>query len=115
MNALEQHLLDLRDSANDDASADDLLVELLLKQGHSLTEKIAPIEIAGLELRSVNDGLVLAYLNEHVKPRLDQLRAIVEAKPEQLIVLEDAFQGDDELKTNLVQICKTNNIELWTA
>lgn len=115
VNALEQHLLDLRDNANDYASLDELLVELLLKQGHSLTEKIEPVEIADLELRSVNDGLVLAYLNEQVKPRLDQLRAIAEAKPERLIVLEDAFHGDDELKTNLVQICKTNNIELWTA
>lgn len=25
------------------------------------------------------------------------------------------FQGDDELKTNVVQLCKTKNIELWTA
>ena len=31
------------------------------------------------------------------------------------IILEDAFQGDDELKTNLVQEAKTRGIELWTA
>jgi len=112
---LEQHLLDLRDSAADDATADDLLTEILLKQGYSLTEDIAIAEIAGLGVRSVGDGLVLAYLNEHVKPTLDQLRALVDEEPQRLIVLEDAFQGDDELKTNLAQLCKSKGIELWTA
>jgi adenine-specific DNA-methyltransferase len=30
-------------------------------------------------------------------------------------VLEDAFQGDDELKTNLSQLAKSKGIELWSA
>lgn len=113
---LEQHLFDLRDSSSvDDASADDLLTEILLKQGYSLTEQIAPVEVAGLDLRSVGDGIVLACLNEHVKPTLGQLRAVVDEDPARLIVLEDAFQGDDQLKTNLAQLCKSKGIELWTA
>ncbi|MGP9621263.1 site-specific DNA-methyltransferase [Corynebacterium sp. AOP34-BR1-29] len=116
LNQLEQHLLDLRDSSSADAaSADDLLAEILLKQGYSLTEQIAPVDVAGLDLRSVGDGIVLAYLNEHVKPTLEQLRAVVDADPARLIVLEDAFQGDDQLKTNLAQLCKSKGIELWTA
>lgn len=113
--ALTQHLLTLRDSAEDDASPDALLVELLLKAGYSLTEQINDAEIAGLELRSVGSGLLLAYLNEHQKPSLEQLREVVSAEPEKFVILEDAFQGDDELKTNLVQICKSANVELWTA
>ncbi|MCV7684744.1 DNA methyltransferase [Micrococcus luteus] len=115
-NQLEQHLFDLRESSSsDDATADDLLAEILLKQGYSLTEQIAPIDVAGLNLRSVGDGIVLAYLNEHVKPTLEQLRAVVDADPARLVVLEDAFQGDDQLKTNLAQLCKSKGIELWTA
>jgi adenine-specific DNA-methyltransferase len=113
--ALQQHLLGLRENASGDASDDDLLTEILLKQGYSLTEKIEPVDIAGLHLRSVGDGVVLAYLNEHMKPTLDQLRAIVDEDPARIIVLEDAFQGDDELKTNLAQLAKSNGIELWTA
>lgn len=113
--ALQQHLLSLRDSADDDATADDLLTETLIKQGFSLTEKVQKIEIAGLELRSVNDGVAIAYLNEHIKPTLDQLRAVVDVNPVKVIVLEDAFHGDDELKTNLFQLCKSKGIELWTA
>lgn len=119
VNELEQHLLELRESANDNATPADLFVELLLKQGYSLTEDIGDISIAGLDLKTVLDAdgdvAVLAYLNEHSKPTLDQLREIADSKPVRFVILEDCFQGDDELKTNLVQICKTNGIELWTA
>ena len=114
--ALQQHLLDLRDSSSaDDATSDDLLVEILLKQGYSLTERIVQAEVAGLDVRVGGDNLVIAYLDEHAKPTLDQLRAVVDAGPQRIIVLEDAFQGDDELKTNLAQLVKSNGIELWTA
>lgn len=114
--ALQQHLLDLRESSSADAAtSDDLLTEILLKQGYSLTEKITPRNIAGLELRAVGDNIVLAYLNEHIKPTLEQLRAVVDEEPARIIVLEDAFQGDDELKTNLSQLAKSKGIELWTA
>ncbi|WP_288813666.1 site-specific DNA-methyltransferase [uncultured Corynebacterium sp.] len=118
-NELEQHLFELRESANDNATPADLFVELLLKQGYSLTEDIGDVSIAGLDLKTVLDAdgdvAVLAYLNEYSKPTLDQLREIADSKPVRFVILEDCFQGDDELKTNLVQICKTNGIELWTA
>lgn len=112
---LQQHLLTMRDSSNDNATEEDLLTELLIKLGVSLTSKVETKTINDLELWSVGDNLILAYLNEHVKPTLDQLRKIAEVEPTKLIVLEDTFQGDDELKTNLSQICKTSKIELWTV
>lgn len=120
VSSLEQHLLDLRDSSSaDGVTADDLLTEILLKQGYSLTERVTPIKIDGLDLRAVldtdGDVAVLAYLNEHEKPSVEQLRAIVDTMPTKLVILEDAFQGDDELKTNLVQLAKSKNVELWTA
>ncbi|QNO36697.1 site-specific DNA-methyltransferase [Protaetiibacter sp. SSC-01] len=117
--ALQQHLLSLRDSATDDATADELLTEILLKQGYSLTEAVSSAEIGALEVRLVRDRdgdvAVLAYLNEHVKPTLEQLRALVDEAPTRIIVLEDAFQGDDELKTNMSQLAKSKGIEVWTA
>ena len=116
---LGQHLLDLRDSANADASADDLLTELLLKLGHSLSERIATQSIAGLEVRVIADDggkpCLLAYLDERAKPTLEQLRALVDAAPARLIVLEDVFRGDDVLKTNLSQYARSKEVELWTA
>ena len=112
---LEQHLLALRDSAEDDATPDALLTELLLKQGHSLTEQSSELDVAALHVRSVGDGLLLAYLNEHIKPTLDQLRQVIDREPARFVILEDAFHGDDELKTNLAQLCKSKGVELWTA
>lgn len=112
---LEQHLLSLRDSAEDDATEDSLLAELLLKQGYSLTEDSSEQEIAGLTVHSIGGGLLLAYVDERTKPSLDQLRAIVDEEPARFVILEDAFHGDDELKTNLAQLCKSNGVELWTA
>ena len=106
---------DLADSADDHARPEALLTEVLLKLGFSLTEKIETVEVAGLSVFSVADGLVMAYLDEHTQPTLDQLRALVAREPERLVVLEDAFQGNDELKTNLVQECKTHSVDLWTA
>jgi adenine-specific DNA-methyltransferase len=112
---LEQHILNLRESASDEANPDALLTEILLKQGYSLTEKIADVQIEGLSLKTVGDNLVIAYLEENLKPTLKQLRAVLSEDPVRFIILEDAFKGDDELKTNLVQECKSRNIELWTA
>ena len=112
---LEQHILNLRDSASDEANPDVLLTEILLKQGYSLTEKISDVQIEGLNLKTVGDNLVIAYLEESLKPTLKQIRAVLSENPVRFIILEDAFNGDDELKTNLVQECKSRNIELWTA
>lgn len=118
-NSLQQHLIGIRDSATDDASMNDLLVEILVKQGYSLTESILSAEVRGLDVRRVMDpdggSVILAYLNEHQKPTLDQLKGLVEQGPTRIIILEDAFHGDDELKTNLSQLCKSKSIELWTA
>lgn len=113
--SLEQHLFSLRHSAVDDATPEALVTEILLKQGYSLTEQVGDTEVSGLTLKSVGEGLVLAYLDEHIKPTLEQLRAVVAQQPARFIIIEDAFDGDDELKTNLAQECKSRGVELWTA
>ena len=113
--SVQQQLLDIRESSNDAASEEDLLTEVLLKQGISLTAPLKHTEVEGLSTWVVGDNVVTAYLNERTKPTLDQLRAIAATEPAKFIILEDAFQGDDELKTNLVQICKSQQIELWTV
>lgn len=119
-----QARLDLmRESADDNASEEDLLVEVMLKMGLPLTSHTASREVAGLTVHQVvpedeehADVQPVFYLNEHVKPTLEQLRAIVtELTPSKFVILDDAFQGDNELKTNLVQTCKSYDVELWTV
>lgn len=106
---------DAVDSAQDHASHDALLTEVLIELGLSLTEEVTRTEIEGLEVYSVDDGLLLAYLDEAVKPTLKQLRALVACKPSRLVILEDAFASDDQLKTNLSQECRAYDVELWTV
>ena len=119
-----QARLDLmRESADDNASEEDLLVEVMLKMGLPLTSRTASRGVAGLTVYQVvpedaeyADVQPVFYLNEHVKPTLEQLRAIVtELTPSKFVILDDAFQGDNELKTNLVQTCKSYDVELWTV
>lgn len=112
---LRQQLLGLSEASDLIGLPDDLLAELLLKQGYSLSEQISDLNIAGLNVRSIGDNLLLALLDGSVKPTLEQLRSLADSGAAKLIILENVFQGDDELKTNLVQICKSKDIELWTA
>ena len=108
-------LLDeLANSTRDEAAPEQLLTELLLKIGFGLSESIAVEEISGLEVFSVAEGLVLAYVNEHMKPTLEQFRGLVAQYPAKLVVLEDCIK-DDEIKTNLMQECRNHGVELWTA
>lgn len=113
--ALSDLFTQMHESADDNARPEALLTEILLKLGFSLTEQVTSVDMAGLHVFNVMDGLVIAYLDEHTKPTLEQLRALVVLEPERLVILEDAFQGDDELKTNLVQECRTHGVDLWTA
>ncbi len=120
-----QARLDLmRESADDNASEEDLLVEVMLKMGLPLTSRTTSRDVAGLTVHQVAHGTddedadvqPVFYLNEHNKPTLEQLRAIVtELTPSKFVILDDAFQGDNELKTNLVQTCKSYDVELWTV
>lgn len=103
------------DSSDDGVSPERKLTELILRLGLSLTEQISEVEIAGLSVFKVGDGLLLAYMDEHVVPSLAQLRELVVGEPALLVILEDAFQGNDELKANLVQECRTHGVDLYTA
>lgn len=113
--ALEQHLVDLRDNADNLATQDDLLTEVLLKQGFSLSEEIETVSIANTEFRSIGKGVIIAHMSERSKPTLEALRMALESSPLKLLILEDALLGDDELKTNIAQLCKSKNVEFWTA
>lgn len=116
---LGQQLLDYRDSTNDDAGTAAIFTELLLKQGLSLTERTTTTTISGLQCHVVHDTdgdiTLLAYLDERETPTLEQLRELVAANPLRMVILEDCFDGNDELKTNLKQMCVANDIELKTA
>ncbi len=112
---LRQQVLQLGQASNSDSKSEELVTEILLKQGYSLSEDIRTFKVGELALKSISEGVLLAYLELTPKPTLNQFREILEMDPAKFIILEDVFAGDDELKTNLVQECKSRKIELWTA
>lgn len=121
---LQMRLDAMRSSSDDNASEEDLLVEVMLKLGLPLTSRTIERKVSGLTVHQVvasadlddSDTQPVFCLNEHVKPTLEQLRAIVtELTPSRFVILDDTFQSDSQLKTNLVQTCKSYDVELWTV
>ncbi|RAU23228.1 site-specific DNA-methyltransferase [Paramagnetospirillum kuznetsovii] len=97
---IEMHI----DHLQNDSSADDILYELLLKSGFSLTTKVESIDMAGKKVFSIEDGALLIYLEREIS--IEMINALADANPLQVICLDEAFKGNDQLKANAVQTFK---------
>lgn len=95
------------DPIDPQASAEDLLYELLLKAGLMPTETVIEITLADQVVYAVADGELLVYLGERVNQTL--IDAVLERGPSQFICLDSAFHGNDQLKANAVKTFATFN------
>jgi len=91
----------------------DILYELILKSGLPLTAKIEEKAVTGKTVYSVADGLLLICLEDEVTAEL--LRGMMDLKPQQIICLDRAFRGNDQLKTNTVLEMKQRKITFHTV
>ncbi len=91
------------------ATPEELLYEILLKAGFTLTDKIEPKTISGKELFSVSDGALLLCLEESVTKEL--IDAVIDLNPQQFLCLDSAFHGNDQLKANAVQTFNAHNMQ----
>lgn len=91
----------------------DRLYELILKSGRMLSAKIESIVIGKRTAFSVENGDLLICLEQH----LDQetVRALFARKPQMLLCLDTAFDGNDALKTNIVLEAKSHSILFRTV
>lgn len=101
---LELHVNHIRDGRNDD----DLLYEILIKSGFELTTSVQMLTLAGKNVYSVANGALFICLERHLS--VDLIRALADKKPERIVCLDEGFEGNDQLKTNAVQIFKTKGI-----
>lgn len=87
----------------------DIIFELLLKDGFDLTTKVDLTPITGCDVYSVAGGALLICLERNLtKEIIDALAAHAEKMDAARIVCLDAgFQGNDQLKTNAVQTFKS--------
>lgn len=101
---LENHSSNLND-----ATDEDILFELLLKDGFELTTKVSVMSVAGAKVYAVADGAFLICLERNLtKEIIDGLADIAEKNDAARVVCLDAgFQGNDQLKTNAVQTFKS--------
>jgi len=94
-------------------SQQDILYELILKSGLPLTAKIEEKFVTGKTVYSIADGLLLICLEDEVTAEL--LRGMIDLKPQQIICLDRAFRGNDQLKTNTVLEMKQRKITFRTV
>ena len=113
LSALEEQLELHVDNLRDNRSADDVLIELLLKSGYPLSATVEEVTIDGKRVFSVADGAFLVCLDRGLS--LELMRAVAERKPERFVVLDEGFAGNDQLKANAVQIFKATNVTFRTV
>ncbi len=92
---------------SDSSSTDGIVAELLLKAGYQLTVPIDVIEAAGVALHSVADGQLLVAVDG--KLTLESVEEMVVMKPALILVLDQCFGDDDELKVNVMQTVRAAN------
>lgn len=101
---LEMHADHIREGR----TADDLLYEILLKSGFPLTTPVEMLTVAGKGVHSIAGGALFICLERELT--LELIRAIAERKPERVVFLDESFAGNDQLKTNAVQIFKIKGV-----
>jgi len=89
------------------ARTEDILVELLLKNGQPLTTPIETLHIEGIRVFAVKNRSMLFLLDDISEALIDHL---IEWQPEQILVLDSVFQSYDVLKTNLDLHCQAAKI-----
>lgn len=103
-NQLSLHI----DHIDPNSSQEDILYEILLKSGFPLTTKIEQISLAGKTVFSIAEGAMLICLEKELTAEV--MKAIAEKKPIRVVCLDAGFKGNDQLKTNAVQIMKSKKI-----
>ncbi len=105
---LERQLTLHIDHIRKNRSADDILFEVLIKSGFPLSTVVKKEVIAEKDVYSVADGALIICLEKVLK--IELIKAIADRKPERVILLDEGFAGNDQLKTNAVQIMKSKGV-----
>jgi adenine specific DNA methylase Mod len=103
--SLTEHVEQIKTSAN----PEDVLYEILIKDGFELTTKIEKTQLKDKDVFSIENNLLLICLNE--KLDLDLFKEMKKLDPHLVIVLDKGFKDNDQLKTNAVQTLGKNSDE----
>lgn len=106
--ALVQQLELYIDHIKENRTNQDLLFEILLKRGFPLTTPVEVLNLVGKQVYGVAGNMMLVCLERDLN--LDLIRAMADVTPECVVCLDEGFAGNDQLKTNAVQIFKTKGV-----
>ena len=100
------------DNIRDGKSKEEILFEVMLKNGMKLTEKTECKENMGVQYFSVNGGQFIACLDNTISEEF--IDWLIQEKPKQVICLDMAFMGNDKLKTNALLKMRSQGIKFST-
>jgi len=107
--ALQKQLVDYLEHILPDRSDQDLLYEILLKDGFPLTTPIEPLALHGFRVFSVAGGQLLLCLQE--KLTRDLILALADRRPSRIVLLDRGFRDNDQLKANAAKILAKAGVE----
>lgn len=102
---IEMHV----DHINPKSTDEDILFEILLKSGFPLNTKIEKLTVEGKTVYGIEGVTMLICLEKELTEKI--IKSIGEIKPKRVVFLDEGFKGNDQLKTNAVQIMKTKGVE----
>ena len=94
---------------NSKATDYDILYELLLKSGFQLSTKVEFLQLAEKKVYSIESGALLVCLDKTLTKEV--ITEMARKEPARVICLDVGFSGNDQLKTNAVQIMKSHKVE----
>jgi adenine-specific DNA-methyltransferase len=98
-----------------DRSQDDILFEILLKAGYPLSARVEATTLGSQTALAISEGNLIICLECPIQ--IETLRRAMarDPKPVQVICLDHAFEGNDQLKTNIVLEMEAQNIQFRTV
>lgn len=105
---VEKQLEDFIENLYRDGTDEEILYELLLKSGFALTTPVTEKKIDGKKVYSIeNDTLLICLEHDLTK---DLIVKMAEIKPTRAICLDAGFKGNDQLRTNALEIMKSHSV-----
>ncbi|MEW6527679.1 MAG: site-specific DNA-methyltransferase [Spirochaetota bacterium] len=101
---IKEAILKFVDNVKPESTEENMLYELMLKNGKKLTDKVKKKD--GYYI--INDNELVIMLDKVDKKIID---SIIQLKPQKVIALDKLFNGNDPLKTNTVLQFKDAGIE----
>lgn len=112
---LEQQLALHVAHVRQDRTAEDILLEILIKEGYAPSAHVEAITVAHKPAFSVSEGGLIVCIDRELT--LEAIRAVAERAPGpgRVVCLDEGFAGNDQLKANAVEIFKSKGIVFRTV